>query len=113
MLQDDQKTLAEYRITEDSTIQLVLGMRGGMKIYVKSLKGETLTVELDSSDLVETLKIDVSAKTGIAVDSIRLIFAGKQIDDGRKLSDYNIQKESTLHMVTRLQGGAVDPQATG
>lgn len=48
MLQDDQKTLAEYRITEDSTIQLVLGMRGGMKMYVKTLKGETHTVELDS-----------------------------------------------------------------
>ena len=68
MLQDDQKTLAEYRITEDATIQLVLGMRGGMKIYVQSLKGETHELELDSSDLVETLKIDVSAKTGIAVD---------------------------------------------
>jgi hypothetical protein len=68
MLLDDQRTLAEYRITEDSTIQLVLGMRGGMKIYVKSQKGETHTIELDSSDLVETLKIDVSAKTGLPVD---------------------------------------------
>ena len=100
-----QSPLVPPSVNNCNGVDKILRIRGGMQVFVKTLTGKTISVDVEPDESVESLKAKISEKEGVPVDQQRIIFGGKQLDALKSLSDYDIDDDSTLHLVLRLRGG--------
>ncbi|KAJ6938955.1 hypothetical protein NC651_005407 [Populus alba x Populus x berolinensis] len=104
---EDGRTLADYNIQKESTLHLVLRLRGGTMIKVKTLTGKEIEIDIEPTDTIDRIKEQVEEKEGIPPVQQRLIYAGKQLGDDKTARDYNIEGGSVLHPVLALRGSCL------
>lgn len=104
---EDNHTLADHNIAKESTLLLVLQQLpiGSMQIFARTLDGTTYTLDVNLSDTVHDVKVKFYEKEGYPPSQQRIVFCGKQLEDRRTLSYYNIQEKCTVHLVLRLRAG--------
>jgi ubiquitin-like protein Nedd8 len=102
---EDGRTLSDYNVQKESTLHLVLRLRGGTTIKVKTLTGKEIEIDIEPTDTVDRIKERVEEKEGIPPVQQRLIFGGKQMADDKTAKDYNIRGGDVLHLVLALRGG--------
>ena len=92
-----------------NTIQAIQSTRGGMQLFVKTLTGKTVSIEVEEGESIEDVKAKIAEKEGIPPEQQRLIFGGQQLQDAKTLQDYDVGDDATLHLVLRLRGGEIFP----
>lgn len=112
-LEDETRTLSDFNVQKESTLHLVLRLRGGgtegtgtggkKQIFIKTLNGKSITMEVTDSDTIESIKNRIHEKEGVPVDQQRLVFNGKQLENTNSVADYSISADSTVHLVLRLR----------
>lgn len=95
-------------VRHSSALNSALGMRGGMQLFVKTLTGKTVSIEVEEGESIEDVKAKIAEKEGIPPEQQRLIFGGQQLQDAKTLDDYDVGDDATLHLVLRLRGGITD-----
>lgn len=99
----DGCTLSDYNVQKEATLHLILRLRGGMEIFVKTPNGKTLSLEVEPQNSMEDIKVKIQDKEGISPDQQTLVFGGIKLENGRTLGDYSIQKESTLYLILNIE----------
>jgi len=95
-------------VARPNTFDSILGIRGGMQLFVKTLTGKTVTIEVEAGESIEDVKAKIAEKEGIPPEQQRLIFGGQQLQDAKTLDDYDVGDDATLHLVLRLRGGGIN-----
>ena len=100
---DDVKFLSNYKIENDSTLQLRLSLKGGLLVYIKLYSnGKIIPLDVDTQDSIENVKARIEEKEGIPSENQILIMCGVQLENGRILCDYKtLQKETTIHLIVK------------
>ncbi|XP_060699529.1 polyubiquitin-like [Hemiscyllium ocellatum] len=103
----DNKRLSDYCVPPSNTVMLIVKNEERMQIFLQNDKGKLSTYDVRPSQSVEEFKAQVQRQERVPANQQRLMYDGKQLEDGRLLSDYNIQPESTIFLLLRLRGGSL------